>query len=58
MRSAFIVALAVAATMVAGRSVTIPVRKNPLTLADIKSGAPQRHAMRAVGLGAIGRETM
>jgi hypothetical protein len=36
------------------------VKKNPLTLKDIKSGAPARHAIRAVGqrLGAVGHETI
>jgi len=57
MRAAFVVAvLAVAAASVQGASVRIPVKKDPMTLADFKSGAPARQALRAVGmLGKTGK---
>lgn len=55
MRSALLLAGAIAVAS----AVTIPVRKDPLTLADLRAGAPARHALRALGqLGAIGREVI
>jgi cathepsin D len=36
----------------------LPVLKDPLTIDAVKSGAPIRHAMRAVNYKAVGHETI
>jgi hypothetical protein len=57
MRVALVCLAAILGVAMAGMG-RISVRKNVLTIKDIKSGAPQRHALRAVGLGAVGHETI